>query len=149
MKSNRDRSAFAPPVLFTAIALFVIYQMQFKSVPASDAAFPTLASVILILGSIPLYIQAVKGTMTHTKIVPTEFLRVLFLVAVLYLYVHFLKSVGYIICTFLLCLVLLLYLGYEKKLFGVLYSVIVTGVVYLIFKVLLNVPLAPGILGLM
>lgn len=149
MKEKRDVSVFVVPVFFTTVALYVIYEMQFKNVPKSDAAFPTVAAVVMLLGAIPTWIQAIKGTMSHEKIDLFALLRIIFLAAVLYLYVFFLKSVGYLICTFLLCVIVLFSLGYEKKLIAVLYSAVMTGTVYILFKILLHVPLSAGVFALM
>ena len=136
------------PLFLTAVGLFVIYEMQFKKVPDSEAAYPTLAAIILLLSSIPLYIQSFKGTMNRDAIRLYPFLRVMLLAAILLFYVYMLKKVGYLICTFVLCNIVLMLFGYEKKLFGVIYSLILSFSVYGIFKLLLGVPLAAGIFGL-
>lgn len=138
----------ALPLVFIALALFVIYEMQFKKIPKADAAFPTLAAILLILSSVPLIVQSFRGNMNREPIQLQPFLRVLVVAAVLFLYVFCLKPVGYLISTFVLCNVILLLIGYEKRLFGAVYSLILTLAVYGIFKLLLHVPLAPGILGL-
>ncbi len=148
----KDKKKFwgsmALPIVLIALAAFVIYEMQFKKIPKADAAFPTLSAILLILSCIPMIIQSFKGTMTRTAIEGRPFLMVLLMAAVLFLYVFSLKTVGYLISTFVLCNVVLLLIGYEKRAFGILYSLILTLVVYAIFKVILHVPLAQGILGL-
>lgn len=137
------------PVIFIAIALFVIFNMQTsKRIPSADAMFPTLSAIGLILSSIPMIIQSFRGTMIKDPIEFQPLIRVLIVAAVLFLYVLCLKPVGYLISTFVLCNVILLLIGYEKRVFGAVYSLILTLAVYGIFKVLLNVPLAQGIFGL-
>lgn len=148
----KDRKKFwgsiALPIVFLAIAAIVIYEMQLKKMPAADAAFPTLAAVLLIISSVPLIMQSCRGTMSREQIALQPFLRMLLVAMVLFLYVFCLKPVGYLISTFVLCNVILLLIGYEKRLFGAVYSLVLTLIVYGIFKLPLGVPLPMGILGL-
>lgn len=134
------------PVTITVFGLFVITYMIVHGFPESEMKFPLVCSILLLICTIPMYIQAFRGEMLRNEITLPGMTKVLIMAAALFIYATVLKQVGFLLDTFALCVFILFYIGYEKKVFGVVYSAILTVVVYTIFKILLGVPLPSGLL---
>lgn len=140
-------ASLALPVFIAGLGIFVICQMMVTKIPASEAKFPAICVVLMLICTIPLFMQAVRGEMIREEIEIPQFIRVCGMVLALVLYATFFKKIGYLLSTFALCLFILFYIGYQKRLFGIIYSAALTGIVYAVFKLLLGVPLPLGLLG--
>ena len=104
----------AMPAAFILMAAYVAVQSLSMG---SEGIFPMMSAGVLFLCAVYLLFQTLKK------------------------YVFLLKKIGYVIDTFLLCAFIIRSLGYRKYGMIAVCSVAAVAVVFVIFKVVLSVPL--------
>jgi len=142
-------------IIFMCIALFAIYETtNFKKNPygltqdsLGPTFFPILVSVLIILLCTLLIIDELRkktklesGSFFNNRLIFTALVAILIL-----LYAFLIEYLGYIISTVILNIILLIIFKVEKRAFIAIYPVVITLIIYTLFKVAFRVPLAEGI----
>jgi putative tricarboxylic transport membrane protein len=110
------------------------------------SVFPRIIAIILAVVSIYIAFSSMKKkTQATVKIDNATKVFISFLI--LLLYGLFLKKVGFIILTPIFIAALLFLMRFSSVLINILTSILTTAGIYIVFKVLLSVPLPEGILG--
>jgi CDP-diglyceride synthetase len=110
------------------------------------AIFPRIIALLLAIVGIYISYQAIRRkSSAKVDINSTEKVFLSFLI--LLLYGLFLKKVGFVILTPVFIAVLLVLMKFSNIMINILTSILTTAGIYIIFKILLSVPLPEGILG--
>ena len=127
------------PVSFLAFGVYILLESQrFKS---TDKIFPAMVAVLMIAISLIQLMVDLKKTEHKNAFAGNNVLRVAGYTAVLMLYAFLLKKIGYVLDTIWLTAFTLYALDYRKWKGLIIIPVAVTACLYVIFKVLLKVPL--------
>ena len=126
------------PVVFIAVSIYFIV----ASIPmGSEGTFPLICSVLQLITAIYLMI---KVFVKHETVIRLEGLNVkkaLLTVVALVLYILVLDKIGYCLSTFLLVGFIIWFLGYRNWKIILLCAALTVAATYVIFGVLLHVPL--------
>lgn len=143
-------------IMFISLALFAIYETtNFQKNPyglsidsLGAAFFPKLVSVLIILLSALLIVGELKkkNKKESSSFLDSKITFPLLIGALVFIYSFLIRFLGYIISTIILNIVLLIIFKVEKKTSIIVFPVILTLLVYVIFKIAFRVPLAEGIL---
>lgn len=131
-------------VFLYIVSIYVL--ISSRTLPPASAKFPTMVAWVLIgLNSIYLY-QVLAGKVKETKrkdeIVPKKMWLILGLSIA---YIFTIEYAGYFLLTPVYILATMAALGVKDKKLAVLVTTVAVGLIYLGFKVLLNVPVPTGI----
>lgn len=110
------------------------------------SVFPRIIVVILAIVGIYISFQAF-GDRTLPKVEIKNAAKVVLSFFILLFYGLFLKSVGFLILTPVFIAALLYLMKFSNVLIDILTSILTTAGIYVIFKILLSVPLPEGLLG--
>lgn len=131
------------------LAIFVfVYSESFKKTQDNSlnpAVWPRIICGLLCIAATVQLINALKGKISTCITVKNKKEVITAIIAVI-LYVMLLKSVGYIICSVLLMVVLLIIFREKKPWIYVVLPVVTTGAAWFMFHSLLRVPLPAGFL---
>lgn len=128
----------AMPIVFILVAVYAIV----KAIPMkSEGVFPILSACVLLLSAVYLLFEALKKKEVVVKLEGVNLLMVGITLLTLAIYVLLLKKIGYIVDTFVLSVFIIRSLGYKKIGVTFLCSALTVAGVFVIFKVLLSVPL--------
>jgi hypothetical protein len=129
------------PTVMAALAVFFLVKAA-SIKPKSAGIFPTICAVLLLIGVAITVIQifAVQEKTTRFEGLRVEKALLLLLILVLYAVV-LLPNIGYIISTLLLCASVMLLLGYRNLPVVGICSVVAVALIFVLFKVILKVPL--------
>ncbi len=136
--------------LFLSFFLFIIsgfVYIQSAGFPEVSAKFPRLTAVFTIILALFLMISAIKRRNEEYAKTDNNYLIVCKIIAGLIIYSLVLKVFGYLISTIMLTSYTIFTMKYSKKKNILLISCVVILVIYLIFKVLLQIPLPRGFLN--
>lgn len=126
------------PVMFMAISIYFIVE----SVPmGGEGVFPLICSVIQLITAIYLLIKTLLKRETTVKLDGLDAKKTLLTVVALVIYVLVLDRIGYCISTFLLVVFIIWFLGYRNWKVTLPCAALTVAATFLIFDVLLNVPL--------
>jgi hypothetical protein len=128
----------AMPVVFILVAIYVIVKATSMG---SEGVFPIMAAGVLLLCSIYLFVETLIKKEVVVKLEGVNLPMVGLTLLALIIYVLLLKRIGYIIDTFILCVFIIRSLGYKKLGVTVLCAALAVAATFIIFKVLLSVPL--------
>lgn len=126
------------PIIMVIISIWVIvasYSM------GSEGVFPRLIAYLLLIG---VAVTVGEILIKKQKVVHFENLhvvRVVILLAISFAYIILMDWIGYCLDTFLLCAATMLLLGYRSWWKIGLSSLATVVLVFILFKVILNVPL--------
>ena len=142
------------PFLILGSALVLWHVQSFPSLDngyPGPALFPTVLAVLFIFCGIGLIIQGVRQREKLLKfdtgsLTLSGFLNILIVLATIVCYIFFAEYVGFLIFSFLVLLILMKWLK-VKTLSGLLMSIGVTLVIYILFAKMLLVPLPWGLWG--
>jgi len=124
----------------TLIILSIIVFIESLKLPNIDAQFPKLISISLFITAIILVISSLK-IKTQEKKKEYNYWRAGIVIVGLILYILILRWLGYLLSTGLLITYVIFILGYNKRKQIIVVAIVATVVLYLIFKILLGVPL--------
>ncbi|MBQ4435904.1 MAG: tripartite tricarboxylate transporter TctB family protein [Clostridia bacterium] len=149
---NKDRIVGLVSLLLGAATLIGTYFIKVAKMAVSmgdpgPKVFPTVAGVLLVICGLGLIFK--KKTEEKVFMTKEQWLRVLWLFLAFVGYLVLLYVGGFIIATPILLFVMMTMFAGEKKpsiLVRVLYSACCTGVIYLLFAVLLKTNVPMGIL---
>ena len=141
MKVNKDKMiALIMPVFFTIFGIWVI--MTGTQMGVNLGQFPRLIGYFTLAVALFHLVDVLRRKdFEESSFHNSNLLKVLELLAVLAIYIYMFKKAGYFICTSLLMFYVILAQGYNKYLLAAVSSVGFTAVVFVIFKLLLKVPL--------
>lgn len=126
------------PVVFILAAIYIIV----KALPMEgEGVFPIMSAGVLLICAVYLLFEALVKKEVIVKLEGVNLGMVGVTLLALVVYVVLLKKIGYIIDTFLLCVFIIRSLGYKKIGFTVLCAAMAVAVTFIVFKVLLSVPL--------
>jgi len=125
----------------TLIILSIIVFIESSKLPNIDAQFPRLISISLFITAIILMMSSLKIKVQEKKEKGYNYWRAGIIVAGLILYILILRWLGYLLSTGLLITYVISTLGYHKRKQIIIIAIVATVILYLIFKILLNVPL--------
>lgn len=139
MFKTRDLiTELAMPLLFAGIAVFVIFDARSMR---SESVFPTMVAAVLLACSVYWMGEIFIRRKKLINIEGLNIKKMLVTLAALAVYVLVLRRLGYVISTLLLVGFIIRALGYKNYPVLVLCSILTVGAVFLLFKVLLGVPL--------
>lgn len=149
---NRDRYFSIGMIVFALAVIYFTGQIKprFQVGSGSDPGskvFPYAVAILLILSSIGKFITCNKPDTQGWVEGKKGWLKILLVLMVLLLYVLLLKPIGFIICSFLGTLALLMIMRGDRKirpLTYILYPGILTAALYLLFSKVLLVLLPMG-----
>lgn len=124
---------------FMGIGLFVF--LEGRNFRGNDKYFPMIVGVLTFLVAIWIFLEDSKQENSCFDIKKVNFLAVGVTCAALFIYVFLFKEIGFILSTSLLGITILVGMRFQNKLGTVLYPVIMVAVIFVVFKVLLKVPL--------
>lgn len=128
----------AMPAAFILMAAFVAVQSLSMG---SEGIFPMMSAGVLFLCAVYLLFQTLKKQQAVVNLQGVNLKMVGVTLLALLVYVFLLKKIGYVIDTFLLCAFIIRSLGYRKYGMIAVCSVAAVAAVFVIFKVVLSVPL--------
>ncbi len=125
-------------VLCIGFGLYIV--IESKDINFYEKIFPFLVGFGLIFTSVFVLSSALIKK-NPKPIEKKNYALVFMMIAILVIYAILIKYAGYILSTTFLCAIILYVLGYKKATTIIIVSLSVTTVTYVLFKILLNVPL--------
>lgn len=126
------------PVFLALLGIFIVV-VSFNY--GSEGIFPRMVGGGLTLSSLGLIIKIIKNKAYVTNFEGKNIKNVASIVLALLAYIFLFNSIGYIISTFILAAFVIYQLGYRNIVVNLIVSAAATGVVFVIFKILLKVSL--------
>ncbi len=148
----RKHDLISSTVWFCTGLFIVLYAPQFDLGTASAPGtgfMPFLAGIIMCVFSAVAFGQAyLTRDRKNEKIWENvQFHKLMFVALALFIYTFFLDSVGFLVCTFLLILFLIRFVGSEKWPKSIAGAILTSALCYLLFDKWLQANLPRGILG--
>ena len=128
----------AMPIVMILVSIYVIVKSQAMG---SEGVFPTMSAAVLLISSIYIMGETIMKKKQVVKLEGVNLPMVGVTLLALVVYVLLLKKIGYILDTFILCAFIMRALGYKKYPIIIVCSLAAVLAVFVIFKVLLSVPL--------
>jgi len=130
------------------IILSIIVFIESLRLPKIPSYFPRLLSILLLITAVILTMSALRRRGKEVKKVKKKeynYYQLGAVVGSLILYILILRWLGYLLSTGLLIIWLISTSGYPKRKQIIIISIIAVVALYIIFKLILNVPLPMGI----
>lgn len=124
-----------------AMTILAVYVLAASRSLKSAGTFPTMCAVLMLIGVLVTVVQTVAQKEKSVSFSGLEYRRALLLPVFLLLYALVLPYIGYLITTFVLCVIITRMLGYRNYVFLLLSAGLGTGTVFVLFKIILKVPL--------
>ncbi len=125
--------------VFMGVGLFVF--LEGRTFRGNDKYFPMIVGTLTFLVALWVFLEDSKQEKSCFDVKKVNFLAVGVTCAALFIYVFLFKEIGFILSTTLLGISILVGMRFQNKLGIVLYPIIMVAVIFVIFKVLLKVPL--------
>jgi len=148
----RKHDLISSTVWFCTGLFITLYAPQFDLGTASAPGtgfMPFLAGMIMSVFSAATFGQAYFNQNRKTEKIwdGVQFLKLIFVALGLFIYTFFLDTVGFLICTFLLILFLIRFVGSEKWPKSIAGAILTSALCYLLFDKWLQANLPRGFLG--
>ncbi len=136
--------------ILSIVLLFIVFILS-ASFPEPHeaqlgaAVFPRIVVLVLAVVGVYIFAQAM-GKKNNATVDINNAQKVILSFFILLLYGLFLKKIGFIILTPIFIAVLLFLMRFSNVVINLLTSMLTTAGIYIIFKILLSVPLPEGIL---
>ena len=148
----RKHDLISSTVWFCAGLFITLYAPQFDLGTASAPGtgfMPFLAGIIMCVFSAATFGQAYFNQNRNSEKIwdGVQFHKLIFVALGLFIYTFFLDMVGFLICTFLLILFLIRFVGSEKWPKSIAGAILTSALCYLLFDKWLQANLPRGILG--
>ena len=128
----------AMPVVFILAAIYIIV----KAIPMEgEGVFPIMSAGVLLICAVYLLFETLVKKAVIVKLEGVNLVMVGVTLLALIVYVILIKKIGYVIDTFLLCVLMIRSLGYKTIGVTVMCAVLAVAATFFVFKVLLSVPL--------
>lgn len=134
------------------IALFAAVFIFSASFPAPHqaqlgaAVFPRIVVILLAVEALYIALKSFKKTASGSLEIQNASKVALAFITLL-AYGLLLKKVGFVILTPIFITLLLMMMKFSRTLINIITALVTTGAIYVVFKLLLSVPLPEGILG--
>lgn len=132
-------------VALFGLSLYVL--LSARKFNETAAKFPTLIAITMMICVAFLVIFALHGKNAGGSVPARQYLHVAILAGILILYALLMSVLGFILSSLLAFAGTAVFLGARRAPTIILSDICVTGVVYVVFRFLLQVPLPAGILG--
>lgn len=126
------------PIFFGIVSVAVMVMSRSLG---EEGTFPTMVAVIMLLCSIYIAVEIIVKKEMVLKVEGLNMGKVAMSFAILIVYALVLKKLGYLLSTFGLCVFIVRALGYKNIVWTVICSILTVLATFVIFKVLLTVPL--------
>ncbi|MBF4692112.1 tripartite tricarboxylate transporter TctB family protein [Fusibacter ferrireducens] len=137
---NKDkRVTLSMPIFFILFGLWLIFASS--SMAKIEGAFPRMIGIFTLIVALYQLYSDLRATTYKNKFKDANILKVAMILIVLIVYTVLFDKIGYMIDTFLLSLFTMITLGYKNKMKAAMLSFLITTGVFLIFSILLKVPL--------
>lgn len=127
------------PIVFIAISLWMI--IESATFTGEEGGFPTLIGYFMLIVALFILFTTLMQKESKVNFKNINKRKVIVVFIALVLYVALFKLIGYVLSTFFLCAYVITTLGYKNYKLTMLISVGVTLVVFVLFKIVLGVPL--------
>lgn len=127
------------PFFFIGLSIWLLFESAL--LPGDEGAFPTLIGGFMLIVALFILYTTLKQKASKVNFKNINKRKVLEVLIALVLYVALFRVVGYLIDTFLICVFVILTLGYKKYKLAALCAAGTTAVVFVVFKLVLGVPL--------
>lgn len=137
---NKDKGVtLSMPIFFILFGIWLIFVSS--SMAKIEGSFPRMIGIFTLIVALYQLYSDLKATTYKNKFKDANIMKVAMILAVLIIYTILFDKIGYMIDTFLLSLFTMVTLGYKNKIKAVVISFLITTTVFLIFSILLKVPL--------
>lgn len=127
------------PIAFLAFGIWL--RLSANGFTKRDAMFPKLVSMaIIVIAVVDLIVELTKKQ-HKDRFAGVNFLRILMCLVAMFLYVSLLKKIGFFLDTLLLTAFTMWTLDYKNYKVLPVAALVITTIVFVMFKVLLKVPL--------
>lgn len=126
-------------VAFMVIGLFAF--LVGRTYRGNDKYFPMIVGVLTLLAAIWIFIEDIKSKESCFNLSKVNLLAVGVACIAMLIYYFLFQSVGYIISTFFLGVAVLAGMRFKNKLGTILYPALIVIILFVVFKVLLKIPL--------
>lgn len=142
-KKNPDKiTELSFSVVLAAVGVYVF--LEGRTFRGNDKYFPMIVGVLVTAVSIWIFLEDLKRAGACIRLEKINFLAVGIAISALVLYMFLFRTLGYPISTFLLGAAIILGLRYESLRGVLLWPALMVGVIFVVFKVFLKVPLPVG-----
>lgn len=132
---------------FVFLMMGVFTYIQSQKIPDTPAEFPILIAICLFIAAFIQMFMALARRGIKAEKVEHKIRPVIIITAMTAIYIFLISYVGYLLSTVLLVYFVIAVLGYKPKKQMLLISCLATLIIFVMFKVVLRVPLPMGILG--
>lgn len=140
MKKDADKILeFVFAFVFMAIGIFVF--MVGRTYRGNDKYFPMIVGGLTLVAAIWIFLEDIKSKKSCFDLSKVNLLSVGVACAAMLVYYLLFRRIGYIFSTLLLGIAVLAGMRYKNKLGTILYPAIMVAVLFVVFKVLLKIPL--------
>jgi len=144
-KANPNKIAeFCFSAALMAVGAYVF--LEGRTFRGNDKYFPMIVGVLVLITAIWILIEDFKSLDACINLKKINFLAVGVAIAALLIYMFLFRALGYVISTILLGIAIILGLRYENLRGTILWPTLMVAVIFIVFKVLLKVPLPTGTL---
>jgi len=127
------------PIAFIALSLWMI--IESATFTGEEGGFLTLIGYFMLIVALFILLTTLKQKESKVNFKNINKRKVIEVLVALALYVAMFKLIGYVLSTFLLCAFVITTLGYKNHKLTAFTSAGVTLVVFVLFKIVLGVPL--------
>lgn len=128
------------PAVMAALGIYVLKAAD-SIKPKSAGTFPRMCAIFLLIGVAVTVIQIIVSKKKTVHFENLQWWKALLLLAMVLAYTLLLPAVGYLIPTIVLCASIMVLLRYRNWKVICIVSVIAVAVIFVLFKVVLKVPL--------
>lgn len=133
------------PLFFIVFSIYII--VASLNLPGVEGYFPIMIGSVMMVSSVKIFASSLKTSKSVITIEKINISNIVKASIALIIYIIVLPYAGYLISTILLGIFIIHALGYKDKLSMTLYPLIIVGILFFSFKILLRVPLPIGFLG--
>lgn len=144
MKKKEKLSNILLPLFLLFFSVYVF--IEGHAYRGSDKYFPMLLGCLVFIVSVWMIIEELAGKGKPISFSEINWKGILLSIAAMVVYVFLFPRIGYVTSTFLLGICIIKGLGYKSWIGAILWPAFLVGVTFVIFKILLKVPL-PTLLG--
>lgn len=127
------------PIFFILLSLSMLCYCTL--IPRQEAIFLVIISVVILAAAVPLLIATLKFELCNVDLEDVDLRKVFIMLGALALYALCLKTVGYVASTLSLGVFIVRLLGYKSWGKNLIFCIVVTALVFFVFRIILGVPL--------
>jgi signal transduction histidine kinase len=139
MLEKKKLTELCVPAFFLLLAGWILYNCS--KMGGEEATFPRMVGVFILIVAAYEFFFDLKRKDIKPVFQNSNLLKVIETVLILFAYIFLLNHIGYIVDTIILSALIMYLLGYRNHKMMAVISIALTMVVFLMFKVLLRVPL--------